>query len=99
MNKARRIGLILSVSHLLGLLLFIKYMFHVSGRDGQGPLLWVYWLIIDFPVSILVVLLFALNVTTHYVLYFVHGVLGTVWWYYLPIYIHKMFSKFKKDTK
>jgi hypothetical protein len=92
-NIFKKVGVMLALVHLLAFFGFIYYLADLAGRDGQGPLLWFYWLIIDFPVSIVVVLLFSLNITSHYVMYFVHGVLGTVWWFYLPITLYKGFTK------
>ena len=93
MNKQVKIGLLLAASHLIVFIWFLYYLNDLSARDGQGPLLWVYWLVIDFPVSLLVILLFAVDVTSHYVMYIVHGVLGTLWWFYLPTVLCKGFKK------
>ena len=92
-NKPGKIGLLFAAIHLIVFLWFLSYLGDLSGRDGQGPLLWVYWLVIDFPVSLLVILLFAADVTSHYVMYIVHGILGTIWWYYLPTVLYKGFKK------
>ena len=93
MNKQVKIGLLLAASHLIVFFWFLSYLDDLSGQDGQGPLLWVYWLVIDFPVSLLVILLFAVDVTSHYVMYVVHWVLGTIWWFYLPTVLCKGFNK------
>jgi hypothetical protein len=93
MNRQLKIGLLLAAIHLVVFFWFISYLGDLSGRDGQGPLLWIYWLVIDFPVSLVVVLLFAVDVTSHYVMYFVHGILGTIWWLYLPTVFYKGFKK------
>ncbi len=89
----KMVGLLLALTHLILFFLFLSYLDELSGRDGQGPLLWVYWLVIDFPISLLVVLLFAVNVTSHYVMYFVHGILGAIWWFYVPTLLFKGFGK------
>ena len=86
-----KIGLLLAIAHLILFFWFLWYLSDLSGRDGQGPLLWAYWLIIDFPVSLLVVLSFAVDITSRYVMYFVHGILGTIWWFYLPTIVSKGF--------
>lgn len=93
MNTLKKIGLLFSLIHLAAFFGFLYYLADLSGRDGQGPFLWVYWLVLDFPVSILVVLLFALDITSHYVMYIVHGVLGTVWWFYLPTVAYEIIVK------
>ena len=89
----RKFGLSFSVVHLIMFFWFISYLNDLSGYDGQGSLLWIYWLVIDFPVSLLVVLSFAVDVTSHYLLYFVHGILGTIWWFYVPTLFYKGLKK------
>jgi len=94
-NKRARFGLLFAAIHLVMFFWFLSYLGDLSGRDGQGPLLWVYWLAIDFPVSLLVILLFAVDVTSHYMLYFVHGVLGTIWWFFVPTLMYKGLMRIK----
>ncbi|HTF96320.1 MAG TPA: hypothetical protein VL995_09325 [Cellvibrio sp.] len=68
---------------------------------------WAFWFLIDFPVS---TLFFVLFYPLHYLNeaipslkwllyppYFVHGVLGTIWWFYLPRIYYKVKAK-KKST-
>jgi len=93
MNMQKKIGLLFAIIHLTAFFWFLSYLGDLSGRDGQGPLLWVYWLVIDFPVSLLVILLFAVDITSHYVMYIVHGVLGTIWWLFLPTVLYKGIKK------
>lgn len=96
MKKSRKIGLLFSVIHLMLVVFFVYYLKYISAKDGQGQLMWAYWLIIDFPISLLVLLSFLLNVTSHYMLYFVHGVLGTICWFYWPVIISNLYAKWKK---
>jgi hypothetical protein len=93
MVRQNKLGLLLAAIHLIMFFWFLYYLNDLLSRDGQGPLLWVYWLVIDFPVSLLVILLFAVDITSHYMLYFVHGILGTIWWFYLPTVLYKGFKK------
>jgi hypothetical protein len=93
MTTQGKIGLLFSAIHLILFSWFLSHLSDLSGSDGQGSLLWVYWLVIDFPVSLLVVLSFAADVTSHYVMYFVHGILGTIWWFYVPTVLYKGFEK------
>ncbi len=64
----------------VGFILFMK----TQGGVAQHQLYWFYWLIIDFPVSLLVVFVFWLDASSYQFLCFAHGVLGTAWWYCLP---------------
>jgi hypothetical protein len=93
MVRQNKLGSLLAAIHLIMFFWFLYYLDGLSSRDGQGPLLWVYWLVIDFPVSLLVILLFAVDITSHYMLYFVHGILGTIWWFYLPTALYKGFKR------
>jgi hypothetical protein len=61
---------------------------------------WGVWIVIDFPISILNIVLYnplislqAKFPALEYVLYppyFIHGLLGTVWWFYLPRIYYKI---------
>jgi len=88
------LGLLFAAIHLALFFWFLSYLSDLSGRDGQGPLLWVYWLAIDFPVSLIVLGLFVVDVTSHYVMYFVHGILGTIWWFFLPTLLSRAYARF-----
>lgn len=65
---------------------FAGFFIFMHGQTdvAQHQLYWIFWLIIDFPISLIVVLAFTLGAGDNQLLYFVHGVLGTVWWYFLP---------------
>ena len=91
-NVLYKLGLVLSLIHLLGFFGFLSYLSDLAERDGQGPLLWIYWLFFDFPISMVDLLLFELNMPSRYVMYFVHGVLGTVWWFFIPVILYKVFK-------
>lgn len=73
----------------------------VNFSEGWGFILvWGVWLVIDFPISILNVVLYNLLMSLQakfpaleYVLYppyFIHGFLGTIWWFYLPRIYYKI---------
>jgi len=96
MTRQGLMGSFLAAIHLIVFFWFIYYLSELSGRDGQSQLLWIYWLVIDFPVSLIVILLFAVDVTSHYMLYFVHGILGTIWWFFVPTVLHNGFMRIKK---
>ncbi len=98
MNKsAMKFGILFSIIHLCLLVVFIYKLKVMSGYEGQGPLLWIYWLIIDFPISLLVIFFFFFDITTsQYMLYIVHGIFGTLWWFFVPIIFVGIMDKFPK---
>jgi uncharacterized membrane protein YhaH (DUF805 family) len=91
-----KIGLPLAVVHLIAFVTFALYVRRL--HDPQAPLLLIVFLVIDFPVSLLDLLLasFHLHVSAGgqswfaellYPPYLIHGVLGTVWWYFVPRFL------------
>ena len=94
----RRIAIGLAVLHFVLFLAFVTYFRGANHHDGQAMLLWSYWLVIDFPVSLLVPAGWSLiepdSPLTRYWLYLVHGVLGTVWWFVLPLIVARIYRKF-----
>lgn len=90
---AKRVGLYLACLHFITFGIVALYIAR-SGELGM-ILLFLFW-IIDFPISLLYSCLtggYLSWMATHaesiwaYVLYpphLVHGVLGTIWWYFLP---------------
>ena len=63
--------------------------------DPQAPLLLAVFMVIDFPVSLLDLLLASFHlhlsalekpsfVELLYPPYLIHGLLGSIWWYFLP---------------
>jgi hypothetical protein len=93
---SEKLGLVLAAIHISIFVVFIVYLLSVMSRDGQAQLLWMIWIPIDFPISLLVPVTLSLvsdkmlatskwlTIALSYLPYFVHGVLGTVWWYLLP---------------
>lgn len=95
--NARRVGLALAAIHLLLFAAFLVWKKAISNEDGQAELLWIIWIPIDFPWSLLVPLLSQLSSDQvispalggvsrllFYLPHFIHGVVGTIWWYYIP---------------
>ena len=73
-----------AIFHLVAFFAFLVYLSDVAARDGQAQLLWIFWLVGDFPVSLLVFVAKAVGFRSIWTLYFIHGVVGTIWWYFLP---------------
>ena len=106
MSFAKKIGVGLAAVHLVGFILFTLYLH--SSSEGQAPLLWALWLPLDFPVSLIVIKGFDLippdsqlgSFLTKWLPYFVHGLLGTIWWFFIPVLISSIFNRTaNKDRK
>lgn len=93
-RSAGRIGVFCASLHCMGFLATVLII-QISG-DPQIALLWGYWAVIDFPVS-LVYLVAGANYDTFcqqfqgtlvahliYLPHIIHGFLGLIWWYFLP---------------
>ena len=102
MSLKKKIGFGFAAAHLLAFILFVLYL-HLA-NDGQARLLWAFWLPLDFPVSLLVIKGFDLispdsqlgSFFRVWLPYFVHGVIGTVWWFFMPVVIGSIFNKLLK---
>ena len=105
MLTTKLIGTVLAIVHLLAFSAFVLYL-HQSG-EGQAILLWALWLPVDFPVSLIVLAGFELlppddsigSAMRRALPYLVHGILGTLWWYFLPFLVAGAFRKITKNVK
>ena len=82
---ARKVGFALGLLHLLAFLLLVGFVNYSA--DPQTALLWGIFAIVDFPLSLLYFAAGALYSHGSHLLYFpyfIHGLLGTVWWFFLP---------------
>jgi hypothetical protein len=92
---AKRIGFICAVLHCL--LFLVVLICVLCSPDGQRQLLWVPLGFIDFPLSYIAAVICSdayfnwvqsLNnsIMSHvlFPLYWVHGPIGAIWWYFLP---------------
>lgn len=91
-----RQGAILASLHLLGFILTVAYV-NLSA-DSQSGAVWLIWSWVDFPWSLIYLaagpgyseLLASVSAysvplaNAIYLPYVIHGVLGTIWWYFLP---------------
>jgi len=87
MGFTMQLALWCAAIHAIIFVFFVIYLHGIS--DGQSQMLWMLFLVIDFPVSLLVwygydFLPENANTIRFYLPYFVHGILGTLWWYYFP---------------
>jgi len=90
---SKKIGLCLSILHFLGFIFTVVIIYFSS--DPQASLLWGIFAVIDFPISLVYFgarvyakIVNSLGQTFFvqilYLPHIVHGLLGTIWWYFLP---------------
>jgi hypothetical protein len=91
--------------HLLGVLATAWYV--AESTDGQAPMVWFFWGIVDLPWSVAYVLFghgYTIWAQAHYsghpvlaqLLYlphWLHGIVGTVWWYFLILWVGKLVNR------
>src|SRR3990172_653594 len=99
MSLSKRFGIGFAFIHLAAFILFVIYL-HLS-TDRQSRLLWALRLPVDFPVSLLVTMGFDVippndqigSQVRTWLPYFVHGILGTTWWFFVPVLVGAIFSR------
>ena len=88
MNAYRKYGLLFAVVHVFLLIIFFIYKEFIV-NDGQSQLLWIIFLVLDFPVSLVTFFGYdfvpvELNAARYYWPYISHLIFGTLWWYFIP---------------
>ena len=81
-KRIHSIALVVAGVHLLGVLLTAWCV--SASTEGQAPLVWVYWMMLDLPWSLLLVQLIGSNFIV------IHGIVGTMWWYFLAILVARL---------
>jgi hypothetical protein len=107
LTTSKVIGLLLAVIHLVLFVLFSVVM-NFGSQDAMAGMLWGLWKTVDFPVSLLafygfmpVPIEWSLPLFVKFIFpYLVHGVLGTIWWFFIPIFIGGILHKLlpRKDV-
>jgi len=102
-NKFHKLGAIAAFIHVLIFVCFFIYINVLASGKAQIHILWIYWIIIDFPVSLLHIPTIISGDSNTLTIFFHHGVLGTLWWYFIPNiarrlrdYLKSFFSRVKK---
>ena len=92
--NAKKIGLFLCYLHFIAFITTAMYI--RLSTSPQAPLLWAAFAVFDFPASLLYMCVgpISSNLLDNagdsiaaqllYWPYLIHGVVGTVWWYFLP---------------
>ncbi|RLA04094.1 MAG: hypothetical protein DRQ45_01575 [Gammaproteobacteria bacterium] len=104
-TTSRFIGLFLAAIHLMLFTLFSIKMYYGS-QDAMSGMLWGLWEAVDFPVSLLahygfisVPIQWSFLTFVRFIYpYFVYGVLGTIWWFLIPVMIGGLFNKLLKKN-
>lgn len=82
MKRIHFVAAAFAAVHLSGVLLTAYYVSNSSA--AQAPLVWVYWMFVDLPWSLLIWTLASGSLAL------LHGVIGTAWWYILVILVGKL---------
>jgi hypothetical protein len=107
----KRLPWLIAGVHLALVLSTIVYVY--TSADGQASLVWLFWSIADFPVSLLYFLapayshgahtLFGDSPVAHmfYLPHVIHAVVGTAWWFFVSHYISGRFTaaRHSRDVK
>jgi hypothetical protein len=83
-KKLNFLGSILATVHLFIFICFFVFVEVLSEGKEQIQLLWIYWLVLDFPVSIFHLVSVLSGNFSRFSIIVTHGLLGTLWWYYIP---------------
>jgi len=95
-----KLPLIVAIVHVI---LFIVMCIDINmSNDGQAPMNWVIFALLDFPISLLYFLDWpkftnTILATIFYPPYFIHGLLGAIWWYVVANIILKVIGTIKKN--
>ena len=95
-STPQKLGWFFAATHALAFAFTAVYA-HLSS-DGQAPLIWMIWAVIDLPWSLIyfvagesysawlhsVSQLSVAAANIFYLPHVIHGFVGTIWWYFLP---------------
>src|SRR5437016_4549737 len=94
-RHSTRIPLILAAFHAMLFAITVTYIYRSS--QEQASLVWVYWAIPDFPITLLYLCASRYSSWVHHLMprqeiiqhilylpHVIHGLLGTIWWYIMP---------------
>ncbi|MEQ8289146.1 MAG: hypothetical protein RIB78_05420 [Gammaproteobacteria bacterium] len=102
MKLEHKIGALFFSIHILIFIVFVLYL-HFVAESAQARLLWVFWLPLDFPVSLLTLWGLdnlnnpsGLNLVAFLFPYFIHGLLGAIWWFFLTSKVFLLLKKIQK---
>jgi len=79
-NNSKTIGIIIGIIHFS---IFIYFYLAASSHHAQWQLSWIPLSIIDFPVSVFLLPLSSITSNLNLSAFFIHGILGTLWWYWI----------------
>jgi len=79
-NNSKTIGIIIGIIHFF---IFIYFYLAAAPHHAQWQLAWIPLSIIDFPISIFILPLTSITDNLNLSAFFIHGILGTLWWYWI----------------
>jgi hypothetical protein len=106
-RRVQRVALVVAALHLLGVIVTAIYI--NASTEGQAPFVWIYWAFVDLPWSLAYLLAgpvyahwFEAHTGGHplaaqflYFPYLLHGIVGTIWWYFLVVIVGKLIDRFR----
>ena len=81
----------------MNLLIFIKFYLEAAGMDAQYQLLWIPLSFIDFPLTIVFLILMSVGVHPNISALISFGVLGTFWWYFFSSFIARKICQYTNN--
>jgi hypothetical protein len=105
LTASKLIGLLFAIAHFVVFVIFSIKM-NLGSQDPMAGMLWGLWKTVDFPISLLAFYGFisapiewSFSIFVRFIYpYFVHGMLGTIWWFFIPVIIGRIFNKLLKHT-
>jgi len=106
LTPAKLIGIVLASIHLV---LFVLFSFEMNfgSQDAMSGMLWGIWRTLDFPVSLAAFYGFVpvpiewnVATTIEFIYpYLIHGIVGTVWWFFVPVLAGVLFNRVLHTNK
>jgi hypothetical protein len=81
-----RTAAIIAIVHVAGAALTAWWVSVAAQTSGQAPMIWIVWMLIDFPVSFLSYELLDASPII------VHVIIGSLWWFFLGMVFARIFQ-------
>ena len=95
----KKLSMGLAIAHLT--IFLVTLIYTLTAADSEASMVWYFFYFIDFPVSLLYLLGDVIYIGAGvpvlewmlYPPYIIHGVLGTIWWFYIGRFALKFLLK------